>query len=137
MGWSIGWDSNTQRWIGYGVPAYCDHPECDEEIDRGLSYVCGGQPYGGDKGCGLYFCEKHRHWNQDFDSEISDDDLAHVCERCLDPEAKNFKPKPEHPIWINHLLTDESWEQWRNENADEVDTLRTALSTAQGGSDGT
>ena len=50
MGWSIGYDSNWDRDIGYGVPAYCDHPDCNEEIDRGLSYVCGGEPYGGDRG---------------------------------------------------------------------------------------
>src|SRR4051812_7048849 len=27
MGWSIGYDSNWQRDIGYGVPAFCDHPQ--------------------------------------------------------------------------------------------------------------
>lgn len=42
MGWSIGFDSNWNRDIGYGVPAFCDHPGCTAEIDRGLAYVCGG-----------------------------------------------------------------------------------------------
>jgi len=52
MGWSIGFDSRWNRDIGYGVPAYCDHPKCNEEIDRGLAYVCcGEQPYGGEHGC--------------------------------------------------------------------------------------
>lgn len=23
----------------YGVPAYCEHPDCNEEIDRWLSYA--------------------------------------------------------------------------------------------------
>jgi hypothetical protein len=55
MGWSIGYDSKWQRDIGYGVPGVCDDPACAEKIDRGLSYVCGGEPYGGDEGCGLYF----------------------------------------------------------------------------------
>ena len=55
MGWSLGYDSNWNRDIGYGVPAYCDHPYCNEEIDRGLSYVCGDALYGGDRGCGLFF----------------------------------------------------------------------------------
>lgn len=55
MGWSIGFDSNWGQDIGYGVPSTCDHPDCDAEINRGLSYVCGGEPYGGDEGCGLYF----------------------------------------------------------------------------------
>jgi len=50
MGWSIGFDSSWNRDIGYGVPAYCDHPKCSKKIDRGLSYVCGGEPYGGGGG---------------------------------------------------------------------------------------
>jgi len=24
-----------KRWGGYGVPAVCEHPDCDKEIDRG------------------------------------------------------------------------------------------------------
>ena len=44
MGWSIGFDTRWNRDIGYGVPAYCDHPGCNKEIDRGLSHVCGGEP---------------------------------------------------------------------------------------------
>ena len=59
MGWSIGYDTNWGRDIGYGVPATCDHPECNEKIDRGLSFICGAEPYGGKKGCGLYFCHAH------------------------------------------------------------------------------
>ena len=30
MGWSIGYDTNWKRDIGYGVPAKCDHPRCDD-----------------------------------------------------------------------------------------------------------
>jgi hypothetical protein len=52
MGWSIGFDTTWNRDIGYGVPAICDRPGCGEAIDRGLSFVCGGEPYGGEKGCG-------------------------------------------------------------------------------------
>ena len=109
MGWSIGFDSHWNRDIGYGVPAFCDHPSCDAEIDRGLSYVCcDEQPYGGERGCGLYFCSKHRGVR---------------CARC-----RNRKPpypaKPDHPTWIQHKLTDESWAQWRAENAGEVATIQ-------------
>jgi len=32
MGWSIGYDGNWKRDIGYGVPAYCDFPGCWTEI---------------------------------------------------------------------------------------------------------
>jgi hypothetical protein len=46
MSWAIGYDGRWKRDIGYGVPAYCDHPGCNEEIDRGLAHVCGGEPYG-------------------------------------------------------------------------------------------
>ena len=61
MGWSLGFDDNWNRDIGYGVPAICDHPECNKEINRGLAHVCGDEPYGGDDGCGLYFCDEHKH----------------------------------------------------------------------------
>lgn len=99
MGWSVGFDTNWGRDIGYGVPAYCDHPECSAEIDRGLSHVCSEQePYGGD-GCGLYFCSAHQ-------SAIGE------CERCQQGEEP-FTPKPEHPRWIAHKRTDKSWARWR------------------------
>ena len=35
MGWSLGYDGRWKRDIGYGVPAVCDFPGCNEEIDRG------------------------------------------------------------------------------------------------------
>jgi hypothetical protein len=82
MGWSIGWDSNWQRDIGYGVPAYCDHPNCHEHIDRGLSYVCGGEPYGGDEGCGLYFCSQHLFIERGHPQR---------CERCWDGQMEPFE----------------------------------------------
>lgn len=110
MGWSIGFDSTWQRDIGYGVPAYCDHPDCNKEIDRGLAYVCGGEPYGGDAGCGLYFCESHHLNYRDVDDDI--DEAHSLCERCakgLEP----FEPKPEHPEWLDFKETDESWAEWR------------------------
>lgn len=55
MGWSIGYDNNWKRDIGYGVPATCDHPDCNEEIDRGLAYVCGNEPRGGEDGGNNYW----------------------------------------------------------------------------------
>ncbi len=118
MGWSIGFDDNWNRDVGYGVPAWCDHPGCNAEIDRGLAYVCcGEQPYGGENGCGLYFCGAHRG----FDGK---------CERCAaaDPERDinpaPFDPKPEHPRWIAHVLTDASWATWRHQNPKRVEEFR-------------
>lgn len=112
MGWSIGYDSYWNRDIGYGVPAYCDHPGCMEEINRGLSYVCGGEPYGGEHGCGLYFCGEHLHQND-----------HQNCERCA-CDAKPFESKPDHPDWIKWKLSDESWQAWRDEHPTEVERMR-------------
>ena len=122
MGWSLGYDNQWNRWIGYGVPAYCDHPKCNKSIDRGLAYVCGNEPYGGERGCGLYFCEEHLGGANS------------LCQRCYaaeaareagedDAEAIAFDPKPEHPEWIHHLMTDESWAEWRAKNPKEVAKL--------------
>lgn len=109
MGWGIGYDNNWNRDIGYGVPATCDHPGCGEAIDRGLAHVCGGEPFGGDDGCGLYFCGKHLHPCR--------------CERCSNSQPP-FDPTPDTKEWIEWKLTDESWKQWRDENPDEVAALK-------------
>lgn len=108
MGWSIGFDSNWNRDIGYGVPAYCDFPGCGKTIDRGLAYVCGGEPEGGEHGCGLYFCESHLTYSERKD--------ATLCPRCYRGN-RPFKPTPDHPDWIAHKATDPSWAKWRAEQA--------------------
>lgn len=125
MSWNLGFDDKWNRFIGYGVPAYCDHPSCNKEIDRGLSYVCGGEPYGGEEGCGLHFCEEHLHFYYTEDEELGSCNSPQLCQRCYDAKSKNkelilFTPKKEHPEWINHLLTDSSWEEWRQKNPDLV-----------------
>jgi len=78
MGWSTGYDKNWNRDIGYGVQAVCDHPKCNKEIDRGLSYVCGSDPYGGEYGCGLYFCEEHFEYRKPRGSDRN----IQLCPRC-------------------------------------------------------
>jgi hypothetical protein len=112
MGWSIGFDTNWQRDIGYGVPAICDHPDCAEEIDRGLECVCGSEPHGGDRGCGLYFCSKHLHYAERLEGAF--------CKRCHPRKMLPFVPKPDVPQWLHHKLHDESWQAWRDENPKEV-----------------
>lgn len=103
MGYSVGWDSTRRRDIGYGVPAICEHPGCNEEIDRGMAHACGqGFP---EDGCGLYFCGKHLHPCQ--------------CERCLN-EQEPFEQKPDTKGWIEWKLTDPSWQQWRDEDPEAV-----------------
>lgn len=106
MSWAIGYDTRWQRDIGYGVPATCDRPVCGEPIDRGLGYVCGGEPYGGEVGCGLYFCADHLLYG---------DGRGPVCERCLAGEPP-FEPTPDTTEWIQWKLTDPSWAQWRAEH---------------------
>jgi hypothetical protein len=102
MGWSVGYDERWKRWIGYGVPSVCDYPECNEEIDRGLGYVCGyGEPHGGEKGCGLYFCSKHGG--------------EYLCSRCLSNEPP-FRPKEDVPLWVAQMAIDPSWKEWRVSN---------------------
>lgn len=115
MGWSIGYDETWKRDIGYGVPATCDHPGCVEEINRGLSYVCGGDIYGGEHGCGLFICGKHQHANNH---------CGQLCRHCADRRRKKLNPSPDTQEWIEWKLTDESWHQWRDENQEEVQRMR-------------
>ena len=103
MGWAVGFDENLKRRdIGYGVPSICDHPRCQERIGRGLSYVCGGEPYGGNRGCGLYFCEEHLGG------------VEQMCSRCRNRKPP-FTPKPDTEEWTHHKETDDSWAAWRAE----------------------
>lgn len=102
MGWAVGFNERWQRDIGYGVPSYCDHPGCYEEIHRGLSYICGGLDWA-ENGCGLVFCEKHLFLSDGPDC---------VCERCLDGKPP-FTPSLDTDEWIEHKETDESWAEWR------------------------
>lgn len=87
MSWAIGWSRKYKRWIGYGVPCTCEHPECSKEIDRGMDYLC--------EKCRLAFCGQH-----------------HGCPNC--DGDKSIQPKPEHPTWLKHLREDESWAEWRS-----------------------
>ena len=50
------------RPAGYGVLATCDKRGCENEIDRGLGYLCGTEPHkwsDAADGCGFYFCGDH------------------------------------------------------------------------------
>ena len=110
MGYAVGFSPKWNRDIGYGVPAVCEQPECNAEIDRGFGYLCGEAPYGS-HGCGLYFCGEHLHLG-----------LVPQCERCIAGQPP-FDPKPDTEEWVNWKLTDPSWEQWRRENPEEVRRL--------------
>lgn len=119
MGWGIGYDSNWGRDIGYGVPAECDHPDCSKKIDRGLGYVCGGDVYGGEHGCGLFFCGEHlAHYRIETEQEEGTWEAEFtpaICERCaagLEP----FDAKPDIHEWVMFKACHPSWKRWRKEN---------------------
>lgn len=119
------------RWGGYGVPTYCEFPSCKRVIDRGMAYACGGEPFS-ELGCDRYFCAKHLFFTG-FKCDGSDERCDHeddcdckytqVCRRCSKGKPP-FSYKPEHPKWIKHILKDESWEEWRKENSQEVEELK-------------
>ena len=111
MSWAVGYDEDWQRDIGYGVPAVCDYTGCGAEIDRGLSFVCGGEPYGGEEGCGLYFCDKHL---------LLTLGARQRCERCCHGQDP-FAPTPDTPEWLHHKSTDPSWAEWRAEQAQKME----------------
>lgn len=116
MGWAVGYDHDWQRDIGYGVPAVCDHPGCNEKINRGLAHVCGQEPFGGNKGCGLYFCSKHLVFGKG----------TLLCDRCTHGR-KFYKAKPDVMDWIKHKLRDQSWKPWRDQNQKQVTELKRLL----------
>lgn len=94
MGYSVYWHNG--RWQGYGVPAYCDYPECKEELNRGMGY-------------------SH---SQDNESPPS----VFCCDKHIYKDIESFEVEDkEHPEWINHLLNDNSWKQWRTLNPEIVE----------------
>lgn len=130
MGWAIGYDTNYQRDVGYGVPAVCDYPRCNTQIDRGLSYVCGSQPYGGEHGCGLYFCGAHL-----YGVGVPDDDrnFVQLCDVCAHNIAMGdhwrhflpgYQPKRDVRTWVKWKLTHDSWQVWRQEHPEEVKLMQ-------------
>lgn len=125
MGWSVGYDSNWNRDIGYGVPAICDHPGCGAAIDRGLAFVCGGEPYGGEHGCGLFFCGGHMLLGT----------RRQQCERCENGQPP-FEATPDTREWTEWKLADESWGPWRDENPETVSAMKAAIRTALPGEAG-
>lgn len=107
-------EHGVHRWAGYSVPGICDSPLCSERIWRGVDSKCeehfacsidqrtGEEIETQETGCGLFFCGEHQFHGDHMESI----------------------PKPDLPEWVDHLLTDDSWEQWRDMNHDEVARLR-------------
>lgn len=105
MGYSV-YQNSDGRWAGYGVPATCDQPDCGIEIDRGLSFRC--------EGCELFFCSEHL---------LLPGHTRQFCECCFEKKA-SFEPTPDTEEWTNHMSTDPSWQQWRDDQAKKNPTER-------------
>ncbi len=105
MGYQVYWENG--RWQGYGVPAYCDHVGCFEEIDRGIAYQHPDTEFVNPS---IFTCEKHRYCSlEEFDINLL----------------------KEHPDWLNHILTDESWAEWRNLHPEAVEEYKLLLKESE------
>lgn len=120
MGWEMAFDTTNNRDTVSDVPATCDSPGCGKKIDRGLAYVCGHEPHGGDHGCGLFFCEDHQF------IAGKKRDYVQICKRCLYGKPQ-YTPTPDLPEWLRWKLKDKSWKPWRDENPDTVKEYRKQL----------
>lgn len=98
---------------GYGVPAKCDHPDCEKIIDRGMGYACGGDP---SEHCGLFFCGEHLSHKITNEGTPEEKWSPALCERCHDEDAAPFDPSPDIQEWNDHKMIDPSWDLWRSEN---------------------
>lgn len=94
-------DWSADRWAGSRVPALCDWPTCDAEINRGRAHRC--VDHGGEDGCELFFCPRHL-----MQSTIHD----------------LIRPKPDPGRWELMILTDDTLEPWRQEHPAEVEQAR-------------
>lgn len=77
MGWGDCGEDSQGRPIGYVHAATCDHEGCDKQIDRGLSYACGGMHGETEYGCEKYFCEEHKQ-----NTLVEHGDYYNVCDQC-------------------------------------------------------
>ena len=67
------------RDVGYAIETVCEHPGCDEKIDRGLYHCCGGMHGKPDElPCRRYFCGEHLFFVLTRNPEVD----GAVCEAC-------------------------------------------------------
>ena len=109
MYWAIGYDETWKRDIGYDVPGICDYPGCNNSINRGIDHVCGGEPYGGESCCGLYFCKDHL----ELKTVEEDGEPVPVCAQCASGKEP-FEPTPDTKEWIDEKATSIYWAGWRS-----------------------
>lgn len=85
MGWANCGEDDIGRPVGYAHDAICDHFMCTADIDRGLSYVCGGMHGSHNHGCGRYFCERHL-W-------LGCGEATQLCKACYDEWKATYPDK--------------------------------------------
>lgn len=83
MGWGNCGTDKRGRPIGYCHAGKCDHPGCDELIDRGLAYACGGMHGEDEYSCDQYFCAQHRSV-----VEFNDGSVKEICLKCEEVMAR-------------------------------------------------
>lgn len=76
---------------GYMIEATCEHPGCDQPIDRGLSFAC-GRDVGDQGGCSCegYFCEKHLYVVETLPDTHARTELGQytqLCAQCVSQAA--------------------------------------------------
>jgi hypothetical protein len=89
MGWANCGEDKNGRPIGYAHSSVCDHDGCNKEIDRGLSYACGGMHGDDEYSCEKYFCYEHMsNWVED-----DQGGTVRVCNSCANEllESGDYK----------------------------------------------
>lgn len=129
------------RDCGYGVPAVCEQPGCDKEIDRGMGYCCGGAP-DSEISCAQYFCGEHLIFVEYTNDNGERDYSPQVCDNCalnlkIGSEGDNWKmhaapypQKPDTEEWCHWKLVNESWAEWRKNNPKEVEQIKKVVAAA-------
>lgn len=131
MGYGLYFSDKNNRFQGYNMHAYCDHPGCKNEIDRGMGYACCDNPEH-TASCGGFYCEEHKHQlvYQDELEDMSDEDLKRLGIDSREEQAhdeddgiiccthKPIEKDKEHPTWLKHVLTDETWQEWREKESE-------------------
>ena len=128
----------TFRISGYGVPAYCDHPNCMNEIDRGMAYACCGGIHRSES-CGGFYCSEHEApiISEDELEGLDDEEKQDVLESYGLSEAPLFDECgiayicnhppiefKEHPHWIKHISNDSTWSTFRENDAEKFNALK-------------
>lgn len=115
MGYGVYWVERHERWEGYMVPAICDWPDCTKSLDRGLGRRC----------------ESHDSWDDDDDESCFEEDGCDLtfCEDHLYRVAEHtgIKPEPDTAAWLDWILTDESWVEWRETYPEKAAAYRKRL----------